>query len=37
MFVRVVIEQGTYHICEVVIQTIKIAARNLSGVSNFTA
>jgi hypothetical protein len=35
VFVRVVIELETYHIYEMVLRIIKVAARNLSGISNF--
>jgi hypothetical protein len=37
MFVRVVTELKTCHIYEVVLRTIKVVARNLSGISNFIA
>jgi hypothetical protein len=37
VFVRVVTELKTYHIYVVVLQTIKVAAHNLSVASNFTA
>jgi hypothetical protein len=35
MFVKVVTELETCHIYEVVLQTIKVAAYNLLGASNF--
>jgi hypothetical protein len=37
VFVRVVTESETCRIYEAVLQTIKIAIRNLSGASNFIA
>jgi hypothetical protein len=37
VFVKVVTELKTCHIYEVVLRTIKIAARNLLGTSNFIA
>jgi hypothetical protein len=37
MFVKVVTELEICHIYEVVLRTIKLAAHNLSGASNFTA
>jgi hypothetical protein len=35
VFVRVVTESEIYHIYEVALQTIKVAARNLCGASHF--
>jgi hypothetical protein len=37
VFIRVVTELETYHIYEVVLQIMKVAARNLSEASNFIA